>query len=53
MPRLGAGTAAAHECVREVVATVTEDRPLGPDVERLAREALINGALLARVVEVA
>ncbi len=53
VPRLGAGTAAAQECVREVVAPVTEDRPLGPDVERLAREALINGALLARVVEVA
>ena len=51
--RLGAGTAAAYECVREVVAPVADDRPLGPEVERLAREALINGELLARVVEVA
>jgi histidine ammonia-lyase len=47
--RLGAGTAAAQRCVRELVDLVTDDRPLGPDVERLAREALTNGTLLAGV----
>jgi hypothetical protein len=46
---LGAGTAAAQRCVRELVGLVTDDRPLGPDVECLAREALANGTLLARV----
>jgi histidine ammonia-lyase len=47
--RLGAGTAAAHECVRELVAHLIDDRPLGVDVERVAREALQNGRLLAHV----
>jgi len=47
--RLGAGTAAAHACVRELVADLIDDRPLGVDVERVAREALQNGRLLARV----
>jgi histidine ammonia-lyase len=47
--RLGTGTAAAQKCIRELVAPVTDDRPLGPDVELLAREALISGELLACV----
>jgi len=47
--RLGAGTAEAQRCVREVVATVTEDRALGPDVERLARTVLAGDALRGRV----
>jgi len=49
--RLGAGTAAAQQCVRAVVAPVGEDRPLGVDVERLAAEALASGDLLAQVAE--
>ncbi len=48
--RLGAGTAAAHACVRETVAELDDDRALGPDVERLAAAALGDDrALLARV----
>jgi len=47
--RLGAGTAAAFACVRERVAPLDEDRPFGPDVQRLAAEALVNGELGARV----
>ena len=47
--RLGRGTAAAQRCVRELVEPLDEDRPLGIDVERLAREALASGELLARV----
>lgn len=47
--RLGRGTAAAQRCVRELVEPLLEDRPLGIEVERLAREALENGELLARV----
>jgi histidine ammonia-lyase len=46
---LGAGTAAAHACVRELVAPLADDRPLGVDVERVARKALASGVLLARV----
>ena len=46
---LGRGTAAAQRCVRELVEPLDEDRPLGIDVERLAREALATGELLARV----
>ena len=45
--RLGAGTAEALRCVREVVTAVTEDRPLGPDVERLA-DALLAGEVPLR-----
>ncbi len=45
---LGRGTAAAYGVVRELVAPLTEDRPLGPDVERVA-EALVSGRLLAAV----
>jgi histidine ammonia-lyase len=46
---LGAGTAAAHRCVRELVAPLAEDRALGAEVERLAAGALASGVLLARV----
>lgn len=35
--RLGAGVRAAHERVRSVVAALDVDRPLGPDVDALAR----------------
>jgi histidine ammonia-lyase len=47
--RLGAGTAEAQRCVREVVSTVTEDRALGPDVERLAGAVLAGDVLRGRV----
>jgi histidine ammonia-lyase len=47
--RLGAGTAEAQRCIREVVSTVTEDRALGPDVERLARTVLAGDVLRGRV----
>ena len=46
---LGDGTAAAYGCVRELVAALDEDRPLGVDVERLAEAALRRGGLLDRV----
>jgi histidine ammonia-lyase len=46
---LGAGTGAAHAAVREFVAVLEEDRPVGPDVERLTSELLVDGQLLARV----
>jgi histidine ammonia-lyase len=46
---LGAGTAAAHAAVREQVALLEADRPMGPDVERLTGELLVDGQLLARV----
>jgi hypothetical protein len=35
--------------VRELVAPLADDRPLGIEVERLAREALESGELLLRV----
>ena len=47
--RMGAGTAVAHRCVRELVAPLDEDRPMGPDVQRLSDRALVTGELLARV----
>jgi histidine ammonia-lyase len=47
--RLGAGTAEALRCVREVVTVVTEDRALGPDVDRLARSLLTGDELRDRV----
>jgi histidine ammonia-lyase len=47
-PRLGAGTRAAYETIREIVAPLEEDRPIGPDVERLER-LVASGALVARV----
>jgi histidine ammonia-lyase len=51
--RLGAGTAEALRCVREVVTAVTEDRALGPDVERIARTVLAGDALRGRVHDAA
>ena len=47
--RLGAGTEAAFRCVRELVAPLDDDRPLGREVERLASAALADGLLLRRV----
>jgi histidine ammonia-lyase len=47
--RLGAGTAAALAEVRRHVDVLDEDRPVGPDVERLAARALVGGDLLDRV----
>jgi histidine ammonia-lyase len=47
--RLGEGTGLAQSYVREWVATLDEDRPFGPEVDRLAREGLMGGGLLARV----
>lgn len=49
--RLGRGTHAALRCVRELVAPLDDDRPLGVDVERLAHRTLVRGELLARVAE--
>jgi histidine ammonia-lyase len=46
---LGAGAAAAFAVVREWVDTLSEDRPVGPDVERLAAQALTGGEMLERV----
>jgi histidine ammonia-lyase len=50
--RLGRGTAAAQECVREVVPELGDDRPLGADVERVAAELVLSGLLRERVREV-
>lgn len=47
--RLGAGTAAAWAVVREWVDPLDEDRPVGPDAQRLAVRALAGGQLLERV----
>ena len=47
--RLGRGTEAAQRCVRESIAPLADDRPLGREVELLAREALDTGELLRRV----
>ena len=44
--QLGRGTARAHAAVRRVVKKLEEDRPTGPDFERLA-EAILAGALAA------
>jgi histidine ammonia-lyase len=49
--RMGRGTAAAHACVRELVEPLDDDRPLGADVERVARELLESGRLRERVRE--
>lgn len=49
--RLGTGTEAAQRCVRELVQPLSDDRPLGVEVERVARRALASGELLARVAE--
>jgi histidine ammonia-lyase len=47
--RLGIGTAAAYECVRELSAPLHDDRPMGADVELVAREALHNRRLITRI----
>ncbi len=49
--RLGNGTAAAQACVRELVAPLDDDRPLGAEVERVARELVASGVLRERVRE--
>jgi histidine ammonia-lyase len=49
--RLGRGTATAHACVRELVAALDDDRPLGIEVERVARELVASGLLRERVRE--
>jgi histidine ammonia-lyase len=49
--RPGRGTAAAHACVRELVEPLDDDRPLGVDVERVARELVASGRLRERVRE--
>ncbi len=46
---LGTGTAVAFAAVREWVDVLTDDRPVGPDVERLTAELLAGGRLLERV----
>jgi histidine ammonia-lyase len=47
--RLGRGTAAALRTVRALVPPLDEDRPHGPDVELLEREALGSGRMLAEI----
>ena len=49
--RLGRGTHAALRFVRELVASLDDDRPLGVDVELVADRALVRGELLVRVAE--
>ena len=49
--KLGRGTEVAWKMVRAVVPPLTEDRPGGPDAERLDRELLANGKLLDAVQE--
>lgn len=44
---LGKGPALAHRLLREVVAPLGTDRPLGVDVERIAEALIDNGKLLA------
>jgi histidine ammonia-lyase len=46
--RLGAGAAIAHAFVREIVPMLVEDRPLGVEVESVARR--LEGGELARLL---
>jgi histidine ammonia-lyase len=46
--RLGDGTRAAYEAVREVAGFLDEDRILAPEVERV-RDLVSSGELLARL----
>ncbi|MCP9487571.1 MAG: aromatic amino acid lyase [Gaiellaceae bacterium MAG52_C11] len=46
---LGHGTAAAYAVVSELVEPLTDDRPLGVDVERVATAGLASGRLRAAV----
>lgn len=48
---LGGGTAAAYSVVRGLVPPLDADRPMGADVERVSRDALASGRLLAAVSE--
>jgi histidine ammonia-lyase len=43
--RLGAGTAAAQRSVRDLSAPLGEDRPLGPEIERIAATLVAGGRL--------
>lgn len=45
--RLGSGTEAAYRAVRALVPALDDDRPLGAEVERVARDLLMNETLLA------
>jgi histidine ammonia-lyase len=47
--RLGRGGAIAQAMVRRIVPPLDEDRPTGADVERVDRDLLANGELLARL----
>jgi histidine ammonia-lyase len=51
--RLGTGTAVAHRAVRELVAPLGEDRPLGIEIERLAGRLVRGRRLAARVTDAA
>ena len=46
---LGVGTGKAYERVRELSAPLADDRPLGVDVELVAREAVMNRRLITLV----
>ena len=46
---LGVGTGEAYERVRELSAPLADDRPLGVDVELVAREAIMNRRLITLV----
>jgi histidine ammonia-lyase len=48
---LGHGTAAAHASVRQLVAPLGDDRPLGADVERVWRGLVVTDVLRERVLE--
>ena len=47
--RLGRGPAIAHRLIREIVPPLAADRPLGAEIDRLERELLASGRLLAVV----
>ena len=47
--KLGRGAEVAFRRVRELVAPLTDDRPLGVDVQRVADELVVGGALVAAV----
>jgi histidine ammonia-lyase len=42
-----AGTRTALSSVREMVPGLDQDRPLGPEIERVSRDLLINGTMVA------
>lgn len=47
------GAPLSTELVRAALATVADDRALGPDVDRLAAALLADGSFVARVAEAA